>query len=332
MQVLGGDEYFTYSYVPKVVHPNQIFSVTIDQKKYFETKGMTFKFEEAGVKPLFKYPLKSTNSRHLFYYTFFFKAGRSDIKTAKIEITSYPDPSFYLPPLNIPLKPLSRPPKNFCKVLASGLKIDAHQISIFDTTQRLLTLNIEATEANLEDMVDKNATQQGVENIQTDYAKKYAEFFVVLPKDQKRWCASYYNTIKQKFEEFCVDTTLLDSTVVGQSDLNPNEDAFLKLKRYLMIVLSAIFILLFVWKRDLLFLLLAVASVAVLILFYLPEQKICIKQGAALFILPTKSSEIGLRVDKKQSVTLLGKRDNYNKVELQNGTIGWIKDVDVCKD
>jgi uncharacterized protein YgiM (DUF1202 family) len=104
------------------------------------------------------------------------------------------------------------------------------------------------------------------------------------------------------------------------------------LKKSIFIGLSIFFFLLFLWKRDLFYLILAVVSVTTLLTFYTPKKKICIKQGAALYILPTHTSHISTKINKEFRTPLLGERTEFYKIEYQNGVIGWVKHEDLCKN
>jgi hypothetical protein len=88
----------------------------------------------------------------------------------------------------------------------------------------------------------------------------------------------------------------------------------------------------FFWKRDFFYLVLGVVSLITLMTFYIPHKKICVKQGAALYILPTQTSTIGTRVENEIETMLLGERGEFRKVEYKKGMIGWIKNEDLCKN
>ena len=60
------------------------------------------------------------------------------------------------------------------------------------------------------------------------------------------------------------------------------------------------------------------------------HKKICISQGAPLYILPTQTSTISTKIDAELDTLLLGNREGYKKVEYKEGIIGWIKNEDLC--
>jgi len=107
--------------------------------------------------------------------------------------------------------------------------------------------------------------------------------------------------------------------------LNFSKDTFF----YLII---GIFLILFIWKRDIFDLIVALIASSILITFYTPLSKICVKGGSPLYIIPTKNSTISGYTDKQIRTTELFRRGEYHKIEYRKGIIGWIKDEDICKN
>jgi energy-coupling factor transporter transmembrane protein EcfT len=119
---------------------------------------------------------------------------------------------------------------------------------------------------------------------------------------------------------------------VTQTDLNPQEDSFELLKKYTFMFFVSFFFLMFLIKRDFFYLVLGVVSLITLLTFYIPHKKICVKQGAPLFILPTETSTMSTKINTQLETMLLGEHENYKKVEYEKGLIGWIKDEDICNN
>ena len=97
-------------------------------------------------------------------------------------------------------------------------------------------------------------------------------------------------------------------------------------------VLVGFFFLMFLLYRDFFYLVLGTVSLITLLTFYTPKEKVCVKQGASLYILPTETSSIGTKIDHKYTTPLLGERGVFNKIEYKHGIIGWVKDEDLCKN
>ena len=324
----AGEEY-KYSYLPKKVYENQIFPITILE---IGSTGDTPRFSfdtEGGNKPLFQEPLVVKNGNDSFY-TFYFKVHTGIFHLPQLMIGKTSE-TIYLDATDIPIATL-KPRKDFCGVLAADMKIQISQASTYDEKNNLITLSIEAFEANLENMHLKTVVEDGIENIKRYNAKVRAEYYVVMPESKKSIKFTYFNTIKGQYVFLEAPIIIRDYSVSTQSDLNPKDDSFEKVKKMIFIGLTIFFFLLFLLKRDFFYLIMAVVTLVTLLTFYTSRKNICIKQGSSLYILPTYTSRISIKVNAEFTTALLGERDEFNKIEYQNGIIGWIKDEDLCKN
>jgi len=320
---------FKYSYVPKKIFENQLFPVTIIDTRN-EKNAPEFRFDAGGdISPLDPKPLVIRNGNDNFY-TFYFKADHKDITIPRLFINDNGH-DITLPPQRIPIKKL-KPREDFCGVLAADMKVKNSQVSHYDEKNYLVTLSIEAYEANLEDMSLPNVQESGVEELERNGAKASAEFYAVIPTSQKQLKFTYFNTIKHQYVFISVPVELADATVTTQSDLNPKEDSFDKLKKYTFMVLTGFFLLMFLLHRDFFYLTLGVVSLITLLTFYIPHEKICIKQGAPLYILPTETSSISTKIDEQFETSLLGERADFRKIEYKKGIVGWVKNEDLCQN
>jgi hypothetical protein len=319
---------YRYSYLPKKVYENQLFPVTIVGINETDNPTLTYD-RSSSFQPLFTTPLQVKNGNDTFY-TFYFKAGKRDINIPILFISSSTQ-EVTLEKEYIPIDAFEAP-EDFSGVLAANMKIKNYQVSNFDGDSHIVNLSIEAYEANIEDMALKNLSDYGIENVKRENAKVTAEFYAVLPRTQKYLKFTYFNTIKQRFMPIELSIDVKNASVTTQSDLNPKVDAFDRLKRYALMAFSIFFMFMFIWKRDFLYLVLGLVSIITLLTFYIPHKKICVKQGAPLYILPTQTSTIGTRVDNKLDTMILAKHDKYTKIEYKKGVIGWIKDEDICEN
>ena len=175
-----------------------------------------------------------------------------------------------------------------------------------------------------------NVQESGVESLKRNNAKVEAEYYVVLPQEKKQLKFTYFNTIKKQYVFLEVPVEVADASVTTQSDLNPKEDSFEKLKKYPFMFVVGFFFIMFLFKRDFFYLVFGVVSLITLLTFYIPHKKICVKQGASLYILPTQTSTISTKIDQKLDTMLLGEREGFKKVEYKEGIIGWVKNEDLC--
>ncbi len=321
-----------YSYLPKKLHPNQVFPVTILDATGNETVP-EFRFERGYfTMPLDDKPLVIRNGKERFF-TFYFKASGASVFLPAIEVV-FPDSTEHYRLLRheIPVIPLPTPPKNFCGVLATQMKVRNFQVSHYDETHYLTTISLEAYEANLEDIRLPGYEEQGVEEFMRKNAKATIDLYVVVPAKKQRLTLSYYNTLNKHYETLEVPVELVDVRVAGQSELNPKNTDFDTLKKYFFLALGILFAVLALLYRDLFYLALAAVAFVTLLTFYTPHKKICVKQGAPLYILPTYNADISTRISERIETTLLGTRQNFNKIEYKKGIVGWVKNEDLCKN
>ena len=323
VNLIAGD--INYSYVPKKVYEKQVFPISFltnvqDSKK--------IKFEFYGdKKPVLSEPVMIKNGTKVFY-TFYFKTTDKLFSIPKVTVTINGKKE-KLSGLKIPVKKLPKN-KNFSGVIASGLKIKNHQVSVYDEKSNLIAISLEAHDANLEDIYIPSALKDGVENAKREGSKMEINYYIVLPADDALLTFSYFDTIKETFVEKTIPIIMQDSSVAAQTDLNPKDDSFETLKKYVLIGLSILFVLLFLWKKDFFYLVMAVISSAVLLTFYTPLATVCVKEGSPLYIIPTSNSTTSIHIDKKYKTTKLAERNDFVKIEYANGTIGWIKHEDLC--
>lgn len=328
--LLSAQSEFKYSYMPKKVYENQLFAITVIGIGEDGSITPQFTFDSSSKRqPLSTEPLVVKNGNDSFY-TFYFKADKSDIRIPQLIINTQYD-EIALSSRNIFIKTLKLR-DDFCGVLAADMKIKNSQVSNYDETNHIVTLSIEAFEANMEDMTLANVVESGAETLQRENAKVSTEFYFVVPTEKKLVKFTYFNTIKKQYVFLEVPVVVEDASVVTQSDLNPKEDNFMKLKKYGLMTFSIFFILMFLFKRDFFYLVFGVISIIILLTLYIPHKKICIKQGASLYILPTSTSTVSTRIDERLDTALLSERAEYTKIEYKEGIIGWIKNEDLCNN
>ena len=328
--LLSAQTKYKYSYVPKVVYQHQVFPITIVMSQQTTHTQPTFSFNKnSKIQPLFLKPLAIQNG-HDNFYTFYFKANKEDIRIPPVTL-SIENKKITFPSQAIKVKKLEEK-KDFCSVLAADLKVVNAQVSNYDESHYIVSLNIEAYEANIENMKLNDVVEFGVDKIKRDFAKVQAEFYFIVPAVKDKMVFSYYNTIKKQYISIDIPIVVQDSSVATQSELNPKEDNFDKLKKYLLIALLLFFLLMSLLKKDFFYLVLAVVSGITLLTLYIPHKKICVAQGTPLYILPTQTSTVSTIINETIHTSLLGERDGYKKIQYQEGIIGWIKNETLCKN
>jgi len=315
-----------YSYVPKKVYEKQVFPISFLTTNREKDDDISFTFE-GSKQPILEKPVIIRNGAKTFH-TFYFKTTQKVFQIPEVHI-NFNGTEEVLAGVNIPVQKLLNR-ENFSGVIASGLKIKSYQSSIYDERTNLIAIAIEAYDANLEDIYMPQAMKDGVENEQREGSRMEINYYIVLPSTQKDLTFSYFDTIKETFVEQTIPIIIQDGEVAAQTDLNPKDDSFEALKKYALITLTALFLLLFLWKKDFFYLIMGVVASGVLLTFYTPISTVCVKEGSPLYIVPTANSTTSIHIDQRFTTTKLGERNDFIKIEYKNGMVGWIKHEDIC--
>ncbi|NKQ41770.1 MAG: hypothetical protein HF962_09440 [Sulfurovum sp.] len=323
---------YAYSYIPKKVFATQVFPVTVLANTDTNDSPPSFTFDpQSPTQPISDEPLKDKNAGNTFY-TFYFKAGKNDIKIPELSIVDKKGTT-KLVSRYVPIQELdSTKEEAFCGLIATSCKIITSQVSEFDAHNNIVSLTIKTTEANPEDIQMPTSIESGIEKITKSESETIIEYYFVIPSSVKSITLSYYNTLKNRFIAKSISTDYKDKPVAAQESLNPTDSSFDKLKKYGLSFLSLFFLWMFWKKKEIFFLVLLSICVIILFTIFTPHEKVCIQEGAALYILPTETSTTGGQIDRELSTDILNKRGDYYKIEYDGGIIGWIKNEDTCKD
>jgi len=323
---------YKYSYIPKKVFQTQVFPITIFTNNNEKDNPPHFSFgSNSDIMPIEKEPLKDSNGGNTFY-TFYFKAQKSDIKIPPLTITDREN-SVILEGKYIPIETLdTHQKKTFCGLIATSCKIITSQVSEFDAQSNLVSLTLKASEANPEEIHTEGSIESGIEKITKQGSESIIEYYFVIPSSQKSITSSYYNTLQNKFISKTISTDYKENPVAAQENLNPIDSSFNKLKKYGLGFLSLFFFWMFWKKKEMFFLVLFAICVIILLTLFTSHGKICVQEGAPLYILPTKTSSTSGQVTEQITTDILNTRDNYTKITYDHNIIGWIKDEDTCKD
>ncbi len=326
---------YHYSYIPRQVYANQVFPVTllathVNKKQHIKI----FYDPRSDIRPLFDKPLiqKNDGGSSLFY-TFYFKAGKEDFTLPNLYIDDG-ERKGMIKGVYIPVAQLDFPPeKKWCGVIASDFKIRTSQVSNFDENNNLVYIIIEAHEANLEDMHIPGISEQGLEKIERNFSESVSEYYFVIPAKTEKIKFSYFNSIRGELESIDISTSYKMKTTAAQEvDLNPKDSGFTKLKKYLLILLAVFFFIMLIVKRDIFYLIIFAVTIYALIKFFMPHEKVCVSEGAKLYILPIPQSTVGTVISDRKEFPILYRYGDYYKIEYRPGLIGWIKDSDVCEN
>ncbi len=324
---------FGYSYTPKTLFATQVFPVTILASGADRKHPPAFRFDpDTPLHPLSPEPTTMINGKDVFY-TFYFKADHPGMLQLPGLSIFETNTSTTLPGRTILVEELMTDEHpEFCGLIAAKCTVEASQVSSFDSNNTLVTLRIRASEANPEAIHIPSAIEEGLEKMRRDGSRVTAEYYFVIPSENKSITLSYYNTLQHRFVPVTISTDYHNRPVAAQVELNPKASPIEQLKKYGSIALAFFFALMFLWQRDRLYLILFVVVLAGLYVVYKPRERLCIREGSPLYILPARNSRIGTTVTEELQTPALGEHGTYYKINYRHGIIGWIRHEDLCQN
>ena len=319
--------YANYEKYPKVIFKKQRFEVvvksivTTDEFERIETRFINSK-DVTVLNPGRQWEYGNKNQ---FFNKYYFKTQSNKFVMPTFQILIYREGRIFeivtLPSIKIKYTDIATQDESFSNVIADKLEIKSHKTKQYTNKQLLTILEIDAVEGNLEDFKLKNVLEQGITSID----------------GEKKLVLDYYNAVTNKFVKIQSNVTLKNELVSTQTDLNPNKSNILLYKKIASAFLAFLFFLLYFIKKRFLYIFLALIFLIICILYNMPNEKIVIKQGSNIYILPTSNSTVFYTTKKLQRVEVLNEKDSYikiliNKENEAKETIGWIKERNIVKN
>jgi len=325
--------YYSYSYIPKKVFVHQVFPVTILSADSTADQKVDFAFDpSSNIKPLTPKPLMVRNGHNTFYTFYFQQNGEDDFGLPALTITDAQG-SQQLEAYLIHTQRLDTTgEETFCGLLATDCMLVSSQVSTFDANTTMVMLNFQAHESNPESIHIPGVLEEGIEKNRRENSTSFVEYYFVIPQQTKQITLSYYNTIQHRFVPITIKTDYSNKPVAAQVELNPKASPLDRLKKYGSLALALFFVWMFWWQRDRLYLVLLVVTLLILFVVYRPSDKLCIQEGAPLYILPTRNSRISTNIQSQLHINSLGQHGDYYKIQYKNGIIGWINHENTCQD
>ncbi len=219
----------------------------------------------------------------------------------------------------------------FCLVLSEDFTLNNHHEKKYDEQSNIVLLEINATNANLEDFHIPYAIRDGIDEIKESGPIQSIYYFAIISNDIKNFKFKYFDLVSNKYHIVSFPVMLLDSSVSTQTDLNPQKNKYALYKAIALFVFALLFFLFYLKYRKLYLLLFSLIILAFMLYTQVPISKIKLQEGMALRILPTENSTIFYKTEVPIEADILLRKDGYIKVLLPNTKIGWI-DEDSTKN
>lgn len=331
--------YVSYKEIPKQVYKNQKFEVTI--KALVTTKNfdyITTSFSNSKNIKVLNPNSKWVNTSGANYENkFFFKADKGSFRLPTfsnklvkngnvIEVSN-------LSSKNIAYSDIAKGDERFSNIIAKDFKLKAYKTKQYNNKESLTIIDIDALNSNLEDFSLFDIKEQGTSKLIDNYPNQNLIYYVVMPIHKKKLQFKYYNTTSKSFVTVTVPLILQNELVSTQTDLNPNDSSFEKYKKMAVVLLLLLFVLLFIWKRNKIYLAISIILLIVSVIYLMPNRTGIVKKDSYIYILPTKNSTIFFKLDNKEKVEILNRKKDFIKVMgIDKKFIGWIKEENFGKN
>jgi hypothetical protein len=325
--------YLSYKKIPNQVYKNQKIEIIVKAlitTDNFDSLSTSFS-NSSNVTILNANSTWRKVSNDTYENSYYFKAKSSNFRLPNINVKlqvngSVLDESELSSP-SIRYSDIGTGDTRFSGVMADKFILKAYKTKQYNNKEALTIIDIDAQNSNLEDFKLQGITEQGVSAIKEEDGKQNLVFYFVTPIYEKKVVFTYYNLATRSFKDIKIPLILQNELVSTQTDLNPNDSTFERYKKIFAIVVFALFLILFVIKRNKILMILAVITFVIALLYNLPNSKGIVKKDSYVYILPTKNSTIFFKVDNNQKVEILQRKNGFIKVlGLDNDFIGWIKE------
>ena len=325
-----------YESYPKRVFTGQKFDIKLKviilKPKDQYDKIITTFVDEQNIEILTNEPAWVEGKQNTYISTITFKVHNLQFKMPKITVAILENSDIInyisIEPLKIKFEKIAINQKLFSNIIAKDLQILTIKTKQFTNNMLHSTINIEATNSNLEDINLTQYSEQGIKDLTEKYPNQSIYYYVMTPSHTKSIKFTYYNTVLKDFVMIEIPINLDVELVSTQSDLNPYNSSILIYKQILSGVLLFVAILLFIITKHNRYLIVVTILIIFIAYLFIPNKKIILQNKTKVYILPTKNSTIFKVLDKKELVEIINEKNKFQKVLFHNQNIGWIKKND----
>lgn len=224
--------------------------------------------------------------------------------------------------------------EKFNHVVADLLEIKKHKTSKFDDKNLIMVAEVTAKNGNVADFYidDKSIIKQGVDSISGNLTSQSGYYFAVFEPTRENFEFNYFSLKEKKFIDFSLPIVVEDDEISTQIGLNPKQSKFETYKNIAGYTLLGLSFVMFLIKRSYIYLVATLIFGAYGLYTYNPFGSATLKENINVKILPTQNSTVFHTTKEQQKVEILGERDEYKKVLMQDGKIGWVLKDDLFKN
>lgn len=329
--------YQSYYELPKKLFKGQVFTLTIkalSAKKGYERLDYNFS-NGSGLTLLSDEKERKINSPY-FYDTFYFQVTGNrvripDVKTSLIFKDESGSLHETLRGERISTVRLN-PEKDFSQVLAENFNILEYKTSQYDNQHNIVVFSAEAKMANLNDFSLHAADKEGIDAYEQELPYSKFTYYAVVSKQLNELKFTYFNLNTRRFQDVVIPIIVINDRVSTQTDLAPTQNTHVFAKIIAAGLVSAVGIVLFIYRRKKLYLLIVILPLFFIAKLSVPIKHVCVKEDSNIYLLPMKNGTIFEKVPFRFTTESLGEAENFTKIRMQNNQIGWVQDENLCKN
>ena len=309
--------------VPNQVYVGQIFSFTlsVDIQDNIAVDLQTILPETENLKWLSSNLRWDNDGKGVYKAQIYAEASTQAVKSPKITINLKRNGEFFQA-ANLTL--------SLPKIVAlkSSKK---YKTSKFDDKNLIMIVEVNAQKGNIADFFieDKDIIKQGVDSTSGEFDAQSGYYFAIFSPEKTSIDFNYFSLTKKDFVSFSLPVVVEDDEISTQIGLNPKQSKFEIYKNIGVYALFGIFLITFLFKRDAIFLVVVVGLGAYILYSYNPFGGATLRQNINVKILPTQNSSVFYTSKAQQKVEILGEREDYVKILLDDDKIGWVKKDDI---
>ena len=224
------------------------------------------------------------------------------------------------------------PPSSYANLIAEHFNVLQYKTTPYDSENNIVVFTAKAQRANIETFSIPNAVQQGFESKNSNPAIAQMTYYIVVPNNEKNISFTYFDLTNQRYESVNIPIVVDDDTVSTQSDLSPTDIRHTELKVIAAGVFSALLLVLFYWKRHKIFLYLLILPAVYLVSVFWPNQEICVKPGADIYLLPIEHGTVYDKTTQVSHYEAEKEVENFYKIHLEENRVGWVNKRDLCSN
>ncbi len=321
--------FLSHEGAPLKIFVNEIFAIKIKaivSNDNFEEIRTSFQNSQ-GIEVLNPDSKWEWSSDNIFFNTFYMKTHSTTAKLPSLTLHTYKNlyeiDSSTLKIIAPKIIKLNKS-EQFSGVIAKSLNIKKNKTTRFDDKNFIVVLEVEAKLANLDDFNLEWVVRDGIDSSSANLPYSSIFYYAIVPSYTKDFIFTYFNTTANRFEKISLPIVMSDDRISTQIDLNPAQSSLQIYKDGAYGVVALILILLFIRRRKAGYIVFLIMLIGLFVYNKNPLNSIKIDKGAEIKILPTEKSTIFYITNRTIYAQKLDSKDNYTKILLPNGKIGWI--------